>query len=58
MPSDTKQPNKKETLIELLRRAATEPNEDVPLVIESCGCRWLGLWVLPCFEHIQLFSEK
>ena len=52
--------DKKKTLIELLRQAATEPirNEDIPLVIESCGCRWLGLWVLPCLEHIQLFSEK
>ena len=43
--------------VELLRRAVTEPNEDMPLVVEDCGCRWLGLWVLPCYEHIQLFAS-
>ena len=50
-PSDAAQP----TEVELLRRMLTNPQRDMPLVTESCGCRWLGLWVLPCFEHIQLF---
>ena len=42
--------------VELLRRTVTKPQRDMPSVTESCGCCWLGLWVLPCYEHIQLFS--
>ena len=52
-PSDAAQPDE----VERWRQSLTKPGRDIPLVVEDCGCRWLGLWVLPCFEHIQLFAH-
>ena len=57
-PADAPRPDKASQGSTVSGGERPEQVEDAPAVTEEpCGCRWLGLWVKPCFEHIQLFGE-